>query len=85
MISLDLEDADLEAKTLLVLGNGRLQKETLSVPMPTRTILTPWISVRGLWESPMFANPHYGSSVPGIRLSTTSLYRIIRDLGKQTG
>ncbi|MFC1833866.1 tyrosine-type recombinase/integrase [Thermodesulfobacteriota bacterium] len=85
VVSLDLDDVDLEAATLLVLGKGRLQKETLTIPTRTRKVLAEWIEVRGTWEGPLFINFHHDPRIQGGRLSATSLYRIIRDLGKRTG
>ena len=35
VVSLDLEDLDLEAKTIKILGKGRTEKEILTVPEPT--------------------------------------------------
>jgi integrase/recombinase XerC len=47
VVALDLEDVDLEAGTVWVLGKGRTQKEQLTLPEPTRAALAAWISVRG--------------------------------------
>jgi integrase/recombinase XerC len=84
VVSLDLADVDLEAGTLQVLGKGRLQKESLSIPTRTKTVLADWISVRGDWDGPLFINLHHDPRIQGKRLSATSLYRIIRDLGRKT-
>ncbi|MGB6067935.1 MAG: tyrosine-type recombinase/integrase [Desulfomonilaceae bacterium] len=85
VVGLDLEDVDLERGTLRVLGKGRLQKETLSLPVRTIKILSEWIRCTGDFQGPLFVNFHHNPSIQGKRLSTTSLYRIIRDLGTQTG
>jgi len=85
VVGLDLEDVDLERGTLRVLGKGRLQKEILSLPTRTRKILSDWITVRGDFEGSLFVNFHHNPKIQGNRLSATSLYRIIRDLGTQTG
>jgi integrase/recombinase XerC len=84
VVSLDLEDVDLEAGTLQVLGKGRLQKETLSIPTSTITLLADWHSVRGDWAGPLFINLRHDPRIQGKRISTTSLCRIIRDLGRKT-
>jgi integrase/recombinase XerC len=85
VVGLDLEDVDLERGTLQILGKGRLQKETLSLPTRTRRILSEWIAVRGNFEGSLFINFHHNPKIQGERLSATSLYRIVRDLGTQTG
>jgi integrase/recombinase XerC len=85
VVGLDLEDVDLERGTLRILGKGRLQKETLSLPTRTRKILSGWIAVRGESEGALFINFHHNPRIQGNRLSATSLYRIIRDLGIRTG
>jgi integrase len=71
--------------TLLVLGKGRLQKEILTIPSRTKDSLRAWIEARGRLDGPLFINFHHSKEIQGKRLSATSLYRIIRDLGKQTG
>ena len=83
-MNLDIEDLNLEAGTIRILGKGRLQKETLSLPTRTRNILSEWIAVRGHAEGPLFPNFHHDPNIQGNRLSATSLYRIIRDLGIKT-
>jgi len=85
VVGLDFEDLDLERGTLRILGKGRLQKETLTIPTRTKTILSEWIETRGQQEGPLFINFHHNPNIQGNRLSATSLYRIIRDLGTQTG
>ena len=85
VVSLDLCDVDLDAGTLRILGKGRLQKETLSLPARTRKILADWTEVRGMGEGPLFINFHHDPDIQGRRLSATSLYRMIHDLGKRTG
>lgn len=84
VVSLGLDDVDLESATLWVLGKGRLQKESLSIPSRTTTVLAEWIAVRGDREGPLFINLHHDPRIQGKRLSATSLYRIIRDLGRKT-
>lgn len=85
VIGLDIADIDLERGTIFILGKGRLQKEILSLPSRTREILSQWSVIRGNFEGPLFTNFHHDPNIKGKRLSATSLYRIIRDLGNQTG
>ncbi|AFM28242.1 tyrosine-type recombinase/integrase [Desulfomonile tiedjei] len=85
VVFLDLADVDLSAGTLRVLGKGRLQKEVLTMPTTTRKILANWIAMRGSEPGPLFVNLHHDPGIRGKRLSPTSLYRIIRELGERTG
>lgn len=84
VIGLDFEDLDLEKGTIHVLGKGRLQKEMLTIPTRTKRILTAWIEACDDHDGPLFVNFHHNPKIQGKRLSATSLYRIIRDLGKKT-
>lgn len=84
VVGLDLEDVDIERGTLKVLGKGRLQKEILSLPMRTRKVISDWIEIRGDFTGPLFVNFHHNPNIQGKRLSATSLYRIITDLGIKT-
>ena len=85
VVGLDLEDVDLERGTLKILGKGRLQKEFLTMPMRTQKIVANWIEIRGNSGGALFSNFHHNPKIRGARLSTTSLYRMIRGLGARTG
>ncbi len=85
VVGLDREDLDLERGTLWVLGKGRLQKETLTVPTRTRKILREWVEVRGEHPGPLFVNFHHDGTVNGRRLSADGLYYVVKHLGKKTG
>ncbi len=80
---LDLADLDRDGKRLQIMGKGRTAKEWVSLPEPTLEALGEWLDVRGLGAGPLFIamdRGHYGA-----RLSGTSIYRIIRDLGERVG
>lgn len=85
IVGLDLEDINLVTGTLRVIGKGRLQKETLSLPKRTTKILSEWIVARGDFEGPLFLNFHHDVNVQGNRLTSDGLYYIIKNLGKMTG
>ena len=44
---LDLGDVNLQDRTISVLGKGRIQKETLALPDPTKAALVEWLEERG--------------------------------------
>ena len=83
VVTLNLEDVDLTAGTIAVLGKGRTQKETLTLPEPTKAALGEWLACRGNEPGALFTN--FDRARKGARLSGTSLYRIIRDLGTVVG
>ncbi|MGO8880364.1 MAG: tyrosine-type recombinase/integrase [Desulfomonilaceae bacterium] len=85
IVGLDLEDTNLGTGTLRVLGKGRLQKETLTLPKRTTKILSEWIVARGDFEGPLFINFHHSDHVQGKRLTSDGLYYMIKNLGKKTG
>lgn len=80
---LDLEDYDREGKRLQILGKGRHAKEWGSLPDQTIAALDAWIAVRGPRRGALFIaldRAHHG-----VRLSTTSIYRIVRAAGERVG
>lgn len=83
VVGLDLEDFDAVAKRLAILGKGRSQKERLTVPEPTHAAVVAWLDARGSMPGPLFTN--FDRAAKGQRLTGTSLYRIVRDLGKRAG
>ena len=66
------------------IGKGNSQKELLSLPGPTTEALTQWILVRGTSAGALFVNFHRSNKISGTRLSSTSLYRMVPELGKKT-
>ena len=82
-VSLDVANVDLVAGTVSILGKGRTQRKTLSLPEPTKAALVEWLQERGDAPGPLFVN--YDRAGKGERLTGTSLYRIIRDLGEKVG
>jgi integrase/recombinase XerC len=83
VVSLDLEDVDLERCTVSVVGKGRSEKELLTLPEPTRNALSAWVSARGQEPGPLFTNVDRAGK--GERLTGTSLYRAIRGYGEKAG
>ena len=69
--------------TLFVLGKGRTQKERLTLPGPTQDALKAWLHVRGTDSGPLFVNSNRTGKRG--RLSGTSIYRMVRGLGRRAG
>ena len=83
VVGLDVADVDLEGDRLAVLGKKRTEKEWLTLPPGTKAALVDWLQARGTKPGAFFLNfDHAGK---GGRLTGTSLYRIIRDLGLAAG
>jgi integrase/recombinase XerC len=85
VVGLDLDDVDLEQGTVRILGKGRLQKESLSLPTRTRKILKDWIEARGDSHGPLFVNFHHDGIINGKRLSADGVYYVVKNLGTRTG
>lgn len=81
--SLDLQDLNFEEATLAIMGKGHRQKSKMSLPASTISALTKWVSVRGDYPGPLFVN--FDKAKKGKRLTGTSIYRIIRALGREIG
>jgi len=84
VVSLDLEDLDLDKGVLAVRGKGEEQKTMLTVPDPTREALCCWVAARGDSPGPLFHNFDRARKGQG-RLTGTGVYRIVRDLGDRAG
>ncbi len=88
VLALDLEDLDMGAGALHILGKGRTGKVRISLPEPTRAALRAWLAYRGAAPGPLFGNFDPRNPNPGCppqRLTGTSVHRIIRALGRAAG
>src|SRR5262245_59680255 len=54
VIHLDLHDLDRQVGTLAVLGKGRTQKESLTLPPQTKAAIEAWLVIRGEAAGPLF-------------------------------
>jgi len=83
VVALDLVDIDINNKTIKIIGKGRSEKETLSLPQPTLDAIRSWIDVRGDDPGPLFVN--FDRAGKGERLTGTAVYQIVHSLGIQVG
>lgn len=81
--SLDLSDLDLGAGTISVMGKGRREKETLTLPPSTLAALRSWLDVRGTEPGPLVTNADRRTR--GARLTGAGLYHLVRSLGAKVG
>lgn len=84
VVSLDLEDVDLQTSTLAVLGKGRTAKEPLTIAAPTAAALAAWVEVRGDVPGPLF-HPLDHAHAGAARLTGGGVYEIVRELGGAAG
>lgn len=82
-VALDLEDLDLQAGTVRIIGKGRKETEFLSLPDETREALSAWVAVRGSAPGPLFFNMDRAGK--GSRLTGRSVARIVAAWGKPLG
>jgi integrase/recombinase XerC len=83
VVSLDLANVDLEAGTVSILGKGRRERETLTLPAPTVAALRAWLGVRGAAPGPLVEN--MDRRTKGARLTGAGLYHLVQNLGDRVG
>jgi integrase/recombinase XerC len=84
VVSLDMENLDLEAGTLWVSGKGRSgQMELLTLAPETVKALEEWVTIRGEQLGPLFTN--FDRTGKGERLTGSAIYYLIKYYGKQAG
>lgn len=84
VVSLDLEHYDPVAATLAILGKGRHQRETITLPDATRAALDEWIKIRGRHPGPIFFRLDNAGAGDG-RLTGAAVYQIVQVLGDDVG
>jgi len=83
VVSLDLEDVDIEADTVAIIGKGKSEKVKLTLPPETRMEIQEWQKIRGEEPGPLFTN--FDRARKGNRLTGKSIYRMVRSLGESIG
>ena len=84
VVRLDLQDLNRQAGALAVLGKGRTQKESLTLPPETKAALETWLVIRGEAAGPLFYSFDRARKGNG-RLTGAGLYDMVRTLGTKTG
>jgi integrase/recombinase XerC len=85
--ALDIADIDASGRRLWILGKGRTQKESRTLPEPTLVALNDWLAVRASIVSLDLAAVFVGLSGPehGQRITGRGLYHVIASLGRSVG
>ena len=84
LVELDLEDLDLAEERLSILGKGRLERESLSLPEPTLAALRAWLEARGSEPGPLFVRLDNARRPRGLeRITGKAVYLLARRLGSR--
>lgn len=83
VLALDLEHADLEGRTLSILGKGRRERETLTLPAPTAEALRRWLAARGDEPGPLVWS--MDRRAKGGRLTGAGIYHLVGEMGRRVG
>jgi integrase/recombinase XerC len=82
--SLDVEHLDLDGGKISVKGKGSTERESLTLPEPTRRALADWMAIRGSAPGPLFTNLDRARKGDG-RLTENGIYAIVTALGAAIG
>lgn len=80
---LNVDDVDVKACTLAVLGKGRTAREALTIAPATMAAVREWLDVRGDESGPLFVNLDRGHERQ--RLSGSAIYDVVRAIGEAVG
>ena len=85
LVGLDLEDVDIDGGRLRILGKGRTEKESLTLPTETADALSSWLAIRGQFATsgPLFFA--LSRSAYGKRLTGHGVAWILQQLGEPLG
>jgi integrase/recombinase XerC len=82
----DIEDLDLEGRSLLILGKGKgRQKEAVTLSSPTVGAVEDWLLMRGEVDlrQPLFVA--LDRAFWGHRLTGTAIYKLVEQVAKEAG
>lgn len=83
VVSLDRSHLELEAGLLSVMGKGRKERESLTIPSKALESLRAWVALRGDQEGPLFFA--LDRAHRGHRLDGSAVYRMVSELGQAVG
>jgi len=84
VVSLDLEHLDLEGGSVSVMGKGRRERISLTLPEPTSAALSAWLEYRGEEAGALFFSLDTGGH-PGGRLTGRGLHKTVAAIGRKVG
>ncbi len=83
LAGLTIEDVDLTAKQVSILGKGMREKELVALPEETARALSDWIELRGDDPGPLFYN--YDRRPGDRRLTYDGIYKIVLTVASRAG
>lgn len=81
--TLDVENVDLDASRIWVLGKGKRERIPLTMPGPTKAALKAWLAYRGE-RGPVFVEVDRHGKLHG-RLTGSGIYHVITTLAGKAG
>lgn len=81
LVQMDFDDLDLKTSTILTTNGSKRKLKRL--PAATKNAIEEWIRHRGIEPGPLFVN--FDHARKGKRLSSTSIYRIVKEWGHKAG
>ena len=78
---LDLENLDVEAGSVSILGKGRRERENRTLPPETTAALRAWLDVRGSDPGPLFLNLDRARKGKDRRLTGGGFWSVVRGRG----
>jgi integrase/recombinase XerC len=82
IVGIDVSDIDFHRSKVMVLRKGKKTKEPRSVPAKTMESIVEWMEIANISSGPLFIN-FDPSKKGGSRFSATSLYRLVKKIGKE--
>ncbi len=83
IVKLNTTDIDLSRNRIMVQASGSKDKISKILPIKTSQAIKQWLMHRGAKKGPLFTNCDHAGK--GKRLTGTSIYRIVRQLGSEIG
>jgi integrase/recombinase XerC len=84
-VALDLDDVRLDESKVMVIGKGKTEEESLTLPHRTREALADWIETRGEEPGPLFVRMDPAADGGLQRLTGDSVWRMVKKLSKRAG
>jgi len=82
VVSLDREHLDLAGGTGSVMGKGRRERISLTLPGPTCEALAAWLAFRGEEDGPLFTSMDHAGKGSG-RLTGRALHQVVQAIGRK--
>lgn len=85
IVSLNIEDVDLNENTIKIYLKGRREQRIKDIPEVTQKALENWLNIRYKDKGPLFINLDRNKTNKGKRISGSGVYKVIRQLSEKAG